>query len=101
YGAAPVRLHWSPGAESNTGAIIVPSFLPAGKYSLTVTAEDFAHNIGTQEVALEVAPLFPPDGLLRAIPRSRSNGCCECATARGDERLAEISGSQFRPRCVF
>ena len=56
YGAAPVRLHWSPGAESNTGAIIVPSFLPAGKYSLTVTAEDFAHNIGTQEVALEVAP---------------------------------------------
>jgi Ca-activated chloride channel family protein len=56
YGTSPVRLHWNSGAETNTGAIVVPSFLPAGKYNLTVTAEDFAHNIGTQEVALEVAP---------------------------------------------
>jgi len=36
--------------------MMVPSHLPAGKYSLTVTAEDFAHNIGSQEVALEVIP---------------------------------------------
>jgi Ca-activated chloride channel homolog len=56
YGTSPVRLHWNSGADTNTGAIVVPSFLPAGKYNLTVTAEDFAHNIGTQEVALEVAP---------------------------------------------
>jgi Ca-activated chloride channel family protein len=34
----------------------VPEHLAAGKYVLTVTAEDFAHNIGTQEVALEVLP---------------------------------------------
>ncbi|MGB7762495.1 MAG: VIT and VWA domain-containing protein [Bryobacteraceae bacterium] len=56
YGAAPVHLYWNPGAETNTGRIVVPSFLPAGKYNLTVTAEDFAHNIGTQEVPLEVVP---------------------------------------------
>jgi Ca-activated chloride channel family protein len=56
YGTAPVRLHWNSGAETNTGEIVVPSFLPAGKYNVTVTAEDFAHNIGTQEVALEVLP---------------------------------------------
>jgi Ca-activated chloride channel family protein len=56
YGAAPVHLYWNPGEETNTGKIVVPSFLPAGKYNLTVTAEDFAHNIGTEEVALEVVP---------------------------------------------
>ena len=56
YGAAPVGLRWSASAKANTGTLVVPSFLPAGRYSLVVTAEDFAHNIGTQEVALEVAP---------------------------------------------
>jgi Ca-activated chloride channel family protein len=56
YGAAPVSLRWNAGAKTNTGTLVVPAFLPAGKYSLVVTAEDFAHNIGTQEVALEVAP---------------------------------------------
>jgi Ca-activated chloride channel family protein len=56
YGAAPVHLYWNPGAETNTGKIVVPLFLPAGKYNLTVTAEDFAHNIGTEEVPLEVVP---------------------------------------------
>lgn len=56
YGAAPVRLYWNPAEETNTGKIVVPASLPAGKYNLTVTAEDFAHNIGTEEVALEVVP---------------------------------------------
>jgi Ca-activated chloride channel homolog len=56
YGAAPVSLRWNASAKANTGTLVVPAFLPAGKYSLVVTAEDFAHNIGTQEVALEVAP---------------------------------------------
>jgi Ca-activated chloride channel family protein len=41
---------------SNTGELIVPSHLAPGKYALTVTAEDFAHNIGSQEVSIEVAP---------------------------------------------
>lgn len=56
YGTAPVSLRWSAGAQSSTGTLVVPSFLAAGRYRVTVTAEDFAHNIGTQEVPLEVAP---------------------------------------------
>jgi hypothetical protein len=30
--------------------------MPVGRYSLAVTAEDFARNIGRQEVSLEVVP---------------------------------------------
>jgi Ca-activated chloride channel family protein len=56
YGVAPVRLMWNQEAKTNLGEFIVPDFLPAGKYALTVTAEDFAHNIGSQEATLEVAP---------------------------------------------
>ena len=56
YGMAPVRLRWSARDAANTGEFVVPEQLAAGKYVLTVTAEDFAHNIGTQEVALEIVP---------------------------------------------
>jgi Ca-activated chloride channel family protein len=56
YGAQPVRLKWNPDMGSNTGELIVPAFLAPGRYALTVTAEDFAHNIGSQEVSIEVAP---------------------------------------------
>ncbi len=56
YGAPPVYLRWNPDAASNTGVLVVPAHLPAGRYKVTVTAEDFAHNVGAQEVALEVAP---------------------------------------------
>jgi len=55
-GAMPVYLRWNAEMKSNTGQIVVPSHLPAGTYKLTVTAEDFAHNIGSQEVALDVLP---------------------------------------------
>jgi Ca-activated chloride channel family protein len=55
-GAAPVRLYWDPKAGASTGALTVPPHLAAGKYTLTVTAEDIAHNIGSQEVSLEVIP---------------------------------------------
>lgn len=55
-GSAPVFLRWNADDKSNTGTMTVPAHLPAGKYTLTVTAEDFAHNIGSQEVALEVIP---------------------------------------------
>jgi len=55
-GASPVYLHWSDQAGANTGELVIPDYLPAGKYTLTVTAEDIAHNIGSQEVALEVLP---------------------------------------------
>jgi Ca-activated chloride channel family protein len=56
YGMAPVSLRWSARDAANTGEFVVPEHLAAGKYVLTVTAEDFAHNIGTQEVALEIVP---------------------------------------------
>ncbi len=56
YGATPVNLHWNPQAAANLGELTVPPSLPAGRYKLTVTAEDFAHNIGSQEVNLDVLP---------------------------------------------
>jgi Ca-activated chloride channel family protein len=56
YGVAPVRLMWNAEALSNTGDFRIPDTLPAGQYSLIVSAEDFAHNIGTQEVSLAVVP---------------------------------------------
>ncbi|MBZ5569276.1 MAG: VWA domain-containing protein [Acidobacteriia bacterium] len=55
-GAAPVALKWSQQAGTNTGELIVPENLPAGTYRLTVTAEDMAHNAGSQEVQIEVLP---------------------------------------------
>jgi Ca-activated chloride channel family protein len=55
-GAAPVSLRWNQQASANTGALQIPSDLPAGTYRLTVIAEDVAHNIGTQEVQIEVLP---------------------------------------------
>jgi Ca-activated chloride channel family protein len=54
YGALPVALHWSSAAKANTGEIVVPAYLPPGKYAVHVTAEDIAHNVGTQEVPLEI-----------------------------------------------
>jgi Ca-activated chloride channel family protein len=55
-GVAPVSLRWNQRAGANTGELLIPSDLPAGRYSLTVTAEDIAHNIGSQEVSLDVVP---------------------------------------------
>lgn len=54
YGTLPVALHWNSSAKANTGEITIPAFLPAGRYEIHVTAEDIAHNVGTEEVALEV-----------------------------------------------
>ncbi len=56
YGIAPVSLRWNPEARYNTGAFVIPASLPAGTYPLKLIAEDFAHNIGTAEVLLEVVP---------------------------------------------
>ena len=56
YGVAPVRLTWNADARSNTGEFRIPADLPAGEYRVVFTAEDFAHNIGTQEVTLAVLP---------------------------------------------
>jgi len=55
YGTAEVSLRWNPHAGASTGELRVPA-VPAGKYPLQVIAEDAAHNIGSQEVSLEVLP---------------------------------------------
>ena len=54
YGALPVALRWNSAAKANVGELDIPSNLPPGKYVVSVTAEDIAHNIGAQEVSLEI-----------------------------------------------
>jgi Ca-activated chloride channel family protein len=56
FGAAPAYLKWNAQTGSNTGELLVPASLPAGRYQVTVTAEDFAHNIGSGEVEIEILP---------------------------------------------
>ena len=53
-GAAPVHLRWNADMKSNTGDLVIPANFPSGRYRMTVVAEDVAHNISTEEVALEV-----------------------------------------------
>jgi Ca-activated chloride channel family protein len=55
-GAVPVNLHWNPDQLASTGELMVPPELAPGSYRLSVTAEDIAHNIGVQEVQIEVIP---------------------------------------------
>jgi Ca-activated chloride channel family protein len=55
-GTGPARLRWNQQAEANTGQLVIPEDATAGKYQIVVTAEDIAHNIGTQEVQIEVLP---------------------------------------------
>ena len=56
YGVPPVSLRWDEREGYNTGAFVIPPDLPAGEYALRLTAEDFAHNIGVEEVRLAVLP---------------------------------------------
>jgi Ca-activated chloride channel family protein len=55
-GLAPVTLRWSRDASASTGELWLPRQLPAGDYSVTVTSEDMAHNLGSAEVHIEVVP---------------------------------------------
>jgi len=55
-GLAPVYLHWTRDAQASTGEIPLPQHLPAGDYTIVVTAEDVAHNLATAEVHIEVLP---------------------------------------------
>jgi Ca-activated chloride channel family protein len=55
-GGPPVNLRWNPDELASTGEILVPRELAPGRYRLTVTAEDIAHNIGAQEVQIEIIP---------------------------------------------
>ena len=55
-GVAPVSLRWDANAGANTGELTIPEQMIPGTYHLTVTAEDIAHNMGTQGVDLEIVP---------------------------------------------
>ncbi len=55
-GAAPVGLKWDARAGANTGQLLIPEEAIPGTYKLTVTAEDIAHNIGSQGVDIEIVP---------------------------------------------
>lgn len=54
YGAKPVQLFWSNEAKANVGKLRIPENLASGKYVLSVSAEDFAHNQTTEDVRIEV-----------------------------------------------
>jgi Ca-activated chloride channel family protein len=54
YGAKPVRLFWSNQEKANVGRLQIPENLASGKYTLTVTAADFAHNQSSEEIQIEV-----------------------------------------------
>jgi Ca-activated chloride channel family protein len=55
-GVAPVSLHWDAKAATNTGELFIPDQMIPGTYHLTVTAEDIAHNMGSQGVDIEIVP---------------------------------------------
>ena len=55
-GAAPVDLRWNPALGASAGQLRVPDGLAPGSYTLSVIAEDIAHNVGTQEAEVEVLP---------------------------------------------
>jgi Ca-activated chloride channel homolog len=54
YGAQPVDLRWSDAEKASVGRLRVPAGLAAGRYVVTVSAEDFAHNQSSAEVEVEV-----------------------------------------------
>jgi Ca-activated chloride channel family protein len=54
YGAQPVSLRWSDAEKASVGALRVPASLASGRYVVTVSAEDFAHNQSSAEVEIEV-----------------------------------------------
>jgi Ca-activated chloride channel homolog len=54
YGAQPVHLAWSGKEKANVGRLRVPAGLASGQYTLTVSAEDFAHNQSSVEAQISV-----------------------------------------------
>lgn len=54
YGAQPVQLVWSEKEKASIGRLRVPAGVASGQYTLTVSAEDFAHNQSSVDVMLSV-----------------------------------------------
>ncbi len=55
-GATPVDLRWDTALGASAGQLRIPDGLAPGTYTLSVTAEDIAHNVGTQEERVEILP---------------------------------------------
>lgn len=54
FGCEPVRLYWSSDKKANAGQLRIADSLAPGRYTLSVSAEDFAHNQTTEEITIEV-----------------------------------------------
>jgi Ca-activated chloride channel family protein len=54
YGSQAARLTWSPQEQTNVGKLRLAAGLATGRYVITVTAEDAAHNQSTMEVPVDV-----------------------------------------------
>lgn len=54
YGSQPVQLFWSNKEQTNVGNLRVPPGLAAGRYTLSISAEDFAHNQSSTDIQIEV-----------------------------------------------
>ncbi|MBI4854549.1 MAG: VWA domain-containing protein [Acidobacteria bacterium] len=54
FGAQPIAIVWDEKEKINRGLLHIPEGLPAGRYQLIITAEDFAHNSSNLELSLEV-----------------------------------------------
>jgi Ca-activated chloride channel family protein len=55
-GLAPITMRWNSAAAANSGTLTIPADMPIGSYTLSVTAEDIAHNLGSEEVHIDVIP---------------------------------------------
>jgi hypothetical protein len=54
YGSQPAQLAWSSREQTNVGKLRLAFGLATGRYTITVSAEDAAHNQSTIEVPVDV-----------------------------------------------
>jgi Ca-activated chloride channel family protein len=54
YGSQPAQLMWSSQEQTNVGRLRLAAGLATGRYTITVSAEDAAHNQSTIEVPIDV-----------------------------------------------
>ena len=54
YGSQPAQLSWSRQDQTNVGRLRIAAGLATGRYTITVSAEDSAHNQSTAEVSIDV-----------------------------------------------
>jgi len=54
YGSQPAQLTWSSQEQTNVGKLRIAAGLATGRYTITVSAEDSAHNQSTTEIPIDV-----------------------------------------------